>query len=111
MGSGPGAVGHNDIDGSADAAVKASKKMPVFFLQEAAEAHARASVETFSESRGDVKGAEHVGRYGRIVDIGAGGDGGKEEPGKGKGKGVSHGVDEDVGNEKREGIIGEKDGA
>lgn len=105
MGGGPGAVGHDQVDGAAHAAVKAGEQMPVSFFEEAAETFARAGVEAFAKGGSGVKGAEHVGGNGRVVDVGSGGNGGEEEFGECEGEGVAHGIDEDIGDEKRKGIV------
>lgn len=45
------------------------------------------------------------------MDVGASGDGGKDGFRQGKGKGVAHCIDEDVGNKQGEGVISENEGA
>lgn len=109
MGRGPRTVRHYDIDGAADAAVEVGEEMPVLFFDKPAETLACAGVETLTGAA--VERAKHVGGDGRVVDVGAGGDGGEEEFGEGEGEGVAHCVDEDVGNEEGESVVGEDEGA
>lgn len=109
VGSGPGTIRHYNINGAADTTVEVGEKMPVLFFDKPSETLARAGVETLSGAA--VKRAEHVGGDGRVVDVGAGGDGGEEEFGEGEGEGVAHCVDEDVGDEEGESVVGEDEGA
>ena len=101
----PGAVGHDNVDGATDATVEIGEQMPISFFEGPSQPLARAGVKAFAKGWGGVKRAEHVGRYCGIMHVGPRGDSGKEEFGKGKGEGVAHCVNENVGYDQREGII------
>lgn len=102
VGSGPRTVCHYDIDRAADTTVEVGEEVPVLFFHEPAEAFACAGVETLS---GGVERAKHVGGDGRVVDVGASGNGGEEELGEGEGEGVAHCVNENVGDKKGESVV------
>ncbi|KAL8831185.1 MAG: hypothetical protein Q9170_005413, partial [Blastenia crenularia] len=110
MGGGPRTVCHYEIDRAANTAIEVGEKMPVFLLERTTNTFACAGIETFSQGGRGVKRAKHVGGDSRVVNVGSRRDRGKEEFAESKGKGVAHGVDEDIGNEKGECIICEDDG-
>ena len=108
----PGAIRHNNVNLTADTTIEFGEEVPVSFFEGAAEAFSCAGIEALISRRGGVvEGGQHVGGDGGVVYVGACGDGGEEEFGEGEGEGVAHCVDEDVGHEEGESIVGEDERA
>ena len=108
---GPGGIRHDDVDVAAGEAVEPGVGAPVEAFGGAFEASACAGVEAVCGVWGG-EGVEHVGGDGGVVDVCGGGDGGAEKEGaEGESEGVAHCVNEEVRDEKGEGVVGHEEGA
>jgi hypothetical protein len=91
---------------SANPTVKQRKKLPVSALD--------STLQTLASTRVDaldagfvIQGVEHVGRNGRIMDVGASGYAWEEPLAHRESESVAHGVDEHIGNKEGKRIVGD----
>lgn len=106
----PRRVAHHHVDLAADPAVETGERKPVLPLCVALPARSGARVDSL-QARLVVQRFEHVRGDRGVVDISSRGDGWEEKFAECNGKGVAHGIDEHVRDQKVEGIVSDDKGA